>query len=85
MVHCSACSIFLIHMQMDISGCAHNSNGGKKSTINLQLKAAVEEAAMTAAEAMAAAAPMAAATVLTSVAVNNSIDNLDRNGNGDKG
>jgi hypothetical protein len=30
MAHYSACEIVLIHMQMNIAGCARNSNGGKK-------------------------------------------------------
>jgi hypothetical protein len=30
MAQYSACGIVLIHMRMDISGCAYNSNGGKK-------------------------------------------------------
>jgi hypothetical protein len=34
MAHYSACGPVLIHMQMDIAGCACNSNGGKKLTIN---------------------------------------------------
>jgi hypothetical protein len=34
MAHYSACGIVLIHMQMDIAGCACNSNGSKKMTIN---------------------------------------------------
>ncbi len=31
MAHYSACGIVLIHMRMDIAGCARNSNGSKKN------------------------------------------------------
>ncbi len=38
MAHYSACGIVLIHMQMDIAGCACNSNGGKKNDNQLTAK-----------------------------------------------
>jgi hypothetical protein len=36
--HFSAWGIVLIHMQMDIAGCARNSNGGKKNDNQLTAK-----------------------------------------------
>jgi hypothetical protein len=34
MAHYSDCGIVLIDIQIDIAGCACNSNSGKKTTIN---------------------------------------------------
>ncbi len=38
MAYFSACGIVLIHMQMDIDGCARNSNNGKKNHNQLTAK-----------------------------------------------
>jgi hypothetical protein len=86
MAHYSACGIVLIHMQMDIAGCACNSNGGQKNDNQLTAKSCSGRSSDDSGRGNGGCSTCGGGNgVDVSSGNNDSIDDCNGNGNGDSG
>ncbi len=86
MAHFSDCGIVLIHMQIDIAGCARKSNGGKKNNNQLTAKSCRGRSGNDSGRGDGSCGTCASGdSVDVTRGDNNGIDNCNGKGNGDSG